>query len=83
MVGPKDLVSKVDPSGLVSLTIGSDAGLSKGNTLEAMRYSPTARYLGTLRIVEVTPHQAIAQPVGRLNAPLRVGDRVASRILGS
>jgi hypothetical protein len=48
-----------------------------------MRLSPTPRYLGTLRILEVTPHQAIAQPVGRLNAPLQQGDRVASHILGS
>jgi hypothetical protein len=77
------LVSKVDPSGLVSLTIGNHAGLSKGNTLEAMRLTTPPRYLGTLRILEVKPGEAVAQPVGRLTAPLRVGDRVANRIPAS
>jgi hypothetical protein len=77
------LVSKVDTSGLVGLTIGSDAGLSKGNTLEAMRLTTPPRYLGTLRILEVKPGEAVAQPVGRLTAPLRVGDRVANRIPAS
>ncbi|HJT76392.1 MAG TPA: hypothetical protein VJ739_04245 [Gemmataceae bacterium] len=76
------LVTKLDPSGLMTLSIGSDAGLVKGNTLEVFRLSP-ARYLGTVRIISLTPHEAVAQPVGRPLAPIRVGDRVASRILGS
>ena len=80
------LVKNTDSSGLMTLTIGSDAGLTKGNTLELFRLNPSmpsqSRYLGTVRILEATATQAVAQPVGRLAAPPQPGDRVASRILG-
>jgi hypothetical protein len=79
------LIRDLDSSGrLVTLTIGSDHGLSRGQTLEAFRLSPIpsqSKYLGTLRIIEVRPTQAVAEPTGRLAAPLQVGDRVASRIM--
>jgi hypothetical protein len=80
------LIKTMDPTGrLVTLTIGSDAGLSRGHTLQVFRLSPIpsqSKYLGTLRIIEVSATQAVAEPMGRLSAPLQVGDRVASRILG-
>jgi hypothetical protein len=80
------LVKNTDSSGLMTLTIGSDAGLTKGHTLELFRLNPNSpsqsKYLGTVRIVEAEAHQAVAQPVGRLTAPPQAGDRVASRILG-
>jgi hypothetical protein len=80
------LVKNTDPSGLMTLTIGSDAGLTKGHTLELFRLNPASpsqsRYLGTVRVLEAEHHQAVAQPVGRLSAPPQPGDRVASRILG-
>jgi hypothetical protein len=70
----------------MTITIGSDAGLTKGHTLELFRIntaSPTqSKYLGTIRIVEAEAHQAVAQPLGRLSAPPRPGDHVSSRILG-
>jgi myosin heavy subunit len=71
---------------LMTLTIGSDAGLAKGHTLELFRIntaSPSqSKYLGTVRILEAEAHQAVAQPVGRLSSPPQRGDRVSSRILG-
>ncbi len=80
------LVKNTDSSGLMTLTIGSDAGLTKGHTLELFRLNPSmpsqSRYLGTVRVLEATATQAVAQPVGRLAAPPQPGDRVASRILG-
>ena len=80
------LVKNADSSGLMTLTIGSDAGLTKGHTLELFRLNPSmpsqSRYLGTVRVLEATATQAVAQPVGRLAAPPQPGDRVASRILG-
>jgi hypothetical protein len=80
------LVKNTDPSGLMTITIGSDAGLAKGHTLELFRLnaaSPTqSKYLGTVRILEADAHQAVAQPIGRLAGPPQAGDRVASRILG-
>lgn len=80
------LVKNTDASGLMTLTIGSDAGLTKGNTLELFRIdakSPSqSKYLGTVRIVEAEAHQSVAQPVSRLKDAPRPGDRAASHILG-
>lgn len=81
------LVKTTDSSGLMTITIGSDAGLTKGNTLELFRLNRSAptqsKYLGTVRVLEADHHQAVVQPVGRLSAPAQAGDMVASRILGS
>jgi murein L,D-transpeptidase YcbB/YkuD len=78
------LIKTTDSSGLMTITIGSDAGLTKGHTLEVFRLSPIpsqSKYLGTIRILEVTATQAVAQPVGRMNDTPKAGDRVASRII--
>jgi hypothetical protein len=79
------LIRTADSGGLLKLTIGSDAGLAKGHTLELYRLSSVAsqsKYLGRVRILEVTPHEAVAQPLGRLSDKPQPGDHVASRILG-
>jgi hypothetical protein len=80
------MVKVADASGLIKISIGSDAGLTKGHTLEVFRLSAVAtqsKYLGTVRILEVTPNEAVAQPVKPLSDKPIAGDRVASRILGS
>ena len=80
------MVKVADASGLIKISIGSDAGLTKGHTLEVFRLSAVAtqsKYLGTVRILEVTPNEAVAQPVKPLSDKPMAGDRVASRILGS
>ncbi len=80
------LIKATDSSGLMTISIGSDAGLVRGQTLEVFRLSTIpsqSKYLGTIRILEATPTQAVAQPVGRMTAPPKVGDKVASRILGT
>lgn len=78
-------VKSLDASGLMTITVGSDAGLTKGHTLELFRLDQAAprqsKYLGTIRILEAEAHQAVAQPVGHLTAPAQAGDRVASRLL--
>ncbi len=80
------LVKQTDASGLMTITVGSDSGLAKGQTLELFRLNPSAptqsRYLGTVRILEAYPKEAVVQPVGRLADKPRKGDQVASRILG-
>jgi hypothetical protein len=76
------LIKTADASGLLKLTIGSDAGLVKGNTLEVFRLSPSAKYLGKVRVLDVTPHEAVAQPIGRLSDKPQAGDHVADRVLG-
>jgi hypothetical protein len=76
------LVKAVEDNGLVKLSIGSDAGLAKGHTLELFRLRPTPKYIGRVRVVEVTAHEAVAQPVGRLSDKPVTGDKVRSRISG-
>ena len=75
------LIETTDPGGLVKITIGSDAGLTRGHTLEVFRTQPQPKYLGTIRILEVTAKEAVGQPVGRMTLPPQRGDRVASRIV--
>jgi len=70
-------------SGLVTISIGSDAGLSVNNTLEVFRMKPPT-YLGTIRIVDVRAHEAVGQMVNGSSRKeqVQVGDNVASNILG-
>jgi hypothetical protein len=75
------LVRRVDGN-LVTITIGSDAGLVRGNTMEVFRLGQNPKYLGRIKIVEVTPTQAVGQAAGRMLGGMQPGDRVASRIMG-
>ncbi len=73
-----------DDNTLVEISLGSDQGLKKDQTLEAFRKQPTPKYLGMIRLVEVTPHRSVGQLVqGPYAAPvtLKTGDEVASQIL--
>lgn len=45
---------------LVELSIGIDAGLSKGSVLDLSRLQDGGQYLGTVRVTELYPKQAIA-----------------------
>ena len=75
------LVSRADGN-LVTITIGSDAGLMRGHTMEVFRLGQNPRYIGRIKLVEVTPTQAVGQATGRMNAVMQRGDRVASHIMG-
>jgi hypothetical protein len=68
-------------SGLVSISLGRDAGIQVGNTLEVYRLEPKPEYLGTIRVVDVKSNQAVAKPVTPQGGKqLQKGDRVASRV---
>jgi hypothetical protein len=67
-------------SGLVTLDIGSDAGLRKGQSLEVYRLKPQPTYLGPIQIVDVRPTEAVARRTGEPHGAIEVGDRVASII---
>jgi hypothetical protein len=76
------LVKAVDAEhNLITITIGSDAGLSKGNTLEVYRLKPEPTYLGTVFILNVRPNEAVARPLTRVRGAIQVGDTVATNIL--
>lgn len=84
---PEDIegvILDTDPkTGLVTISIGSDAGLSNGHTLEVYRLKPEPKYLGTIRILDTHHHEAVGRPITPQKAgALQKGDRVASSILG-
>jgi hypothetical protein len=71
-------------SGLMTISIGSDAGLSRGNTLEVYRLRPQPLYLGTMQIMDVRHNEAIGKLITgtQRRGPVQPGDEVASNILG-
>jgi hypothetical protein len=80
------LIETTDPSSrLVTVTLGSDAGLTKGHTLEVYRPNTIvpshSKYLGRIRIVEVQATRAVGQWEGRMTVPPQRGDHVASQIM--
>lgn len=80
----RGLIKQTDATtGLVTISIGSDAGISVGNTLEAYRTKPQPQYLGTIRIMDVRHHEAVGKLIStQRRGLLQVGDEVASNILG-
>ena len=73
------LVSKAEGN-LIKISIGSDSGIAKGQKLVLFRLGPTAKYLGNIKIVEVTPNEAVGQAMGKFTGQVQVGDRAASSI---
>src|SRR5262249_12081762 len=65
--------------GLVCVNVGADDGLEKGHTLEVFRLEPPI-YVGTIRIIETKPKEAVGKLVRKPNEPIKVGDVVANRI---
>jgi hypothetical protein len=66
---------------LVTISLGSDAGLARGQTMEIFRLGEKARYVGSIRLVEVTPTQAVGSVIGKPSTAIQTNDRVASRIM--
>ena len=80
--GRVEQVNEADKS-VVKLTIGSDSGLQKDQTLEVYRFNPRAEYVGRLLIVDADLHHSVAkllrQP-GMAMPTLQAGDEVASKL---
>jgi len=69
-------------NGLIKINLGSDSGIDKNHTLEVFRLNPP-KYLGTIRIMTVTPNEAVGKPITKPLAPIQQGHHVASEILGT
>jgi hypothetical protein len=69
---------------LATITVGTDAGVAIGNTLEVFRLQPEPLYLGTLKILTSEPRQSVGRfepaPAARGKDLLKT-DEVASRIV--
>jgi hypothetical protein len=71
-------------SDLITISIGSDAGILRGQVLEMYRTKPEPRYLGQIRILDVNAHQAVGRPMGAgtRTTLIQKGDTVAANIVG-
>jgi hypothetical protein len=78
--GVEGLVKKVEGK-LLTISVGSDAGLARGHTLEVFRLGEKPRYLGRVRVMEVTATAAVCQVVGKMADRVAVGDQVSSRVV--
>jgi hypothetical protein len=76
------VVKAVDTaSGLLEISLGSDAGLAKGSTLEVFRLTgEKPKYLGRVRILEVKPASSVGKFLRRPFEEAQAGDRVSSRL---
>jgi hypothetical protein len=81
---PEDVqgvVKNIDKSGLVLVSIGTDAGIQKGHTLDVFRLGDAPKYLGKIRIIETHPYEAVGQIIGKPSGTIQKDDRVANKIL--
>jgi hypothetical protein len=72
-------------SGLVKITFGKGT-VDRGILLHVFRLSSEpgqSRYLGRVRVIDVKDKEAVAEPMGRLQSAIQIGDRVAEHILGN
>lgn len=69
-------------SRLVSISVGADNGLSKGQTMEIFRLGQNPRYIGRIRLTEVAAKNAVGTIEGKPTMTVQTGDKVASRIMG-
>ena len=78
----KGRILKIDSTDrtLVTVSVGSDVGVNKDNTLEVYRLRPQPEYLGRLRIREARSNEAVGTFTQALTSrsPLLEGDVVAT-----
>ncbi len=69
---------------LVLISLGTDHGVNKNNTLDVFRLNPDSKYLGMVRIVDANNHNSVARLIPSGNAAfrpqLKLGDVVSSKI---
>ncbi len=73
----KGTIQRVDGD-LATITPGSDAGVAVGAELYVFRLQPKAEYLGTIKILNVTPTQAVGRLTGPKARQVKAGDEVAA-----
>jgi beta-lactamase regulating signal transducer with metallopeptidase domain len=65
----------------VTVSIGSDSGVTRGSTLLVYRLKPRPEYVGTFTVIDSQPKEAVARLIKPLRAgPVKKGDIVTSRI---
>src|SRR5207244_8418503 len=69
----KGKIVRVDPTDktLVEISLGTDQGVNKNNTLEVFRTTPEAKYLGVVRIVEANFNKSVGRLIVAPGATVR------------
>src|SRR5262249_14177999 len=65
---------------MVTISLGSAAGLKEGDTLHVYRREPKAEYLGKLRVVIVEANAAVGRLQEGVHGEVRLGDRVSGSL---
>lgn len=80
--GKIDVVDTKGSDTIVQISLGTDHGVNKNNTLEVFRLSPRPEYLGMIRIVDADPHKSVGKlmPAYGGKKVLQQGDTVASTL---
>ena len=80
-------VEKVEGTDMMMISLGTDHGVNKNNTLDVYRLLPEPKYLGMIRIVNADTHKSVARLIpsgnGTFRPVLREGDLVTSRLTKS
>jgi hypothetical protein len=82
ITGRVTYVDGKDPS-IIEVSLGTDHGLNKDNTLDVYRLDPRPEYLGMVKIMRADPHTSIGKMMrvaGVSPSPVRKGDSVSSDI---
>ena len=64
---------------LLSVSIGENDGLSKGNEMMVFRTGTNPKFLGRARILEVHPDSAVCEIVGKASGLVEKGDYVTTK----
>lgn len=80
-------VEKVEGTEWMEISLGTDHGVNKNDTLDVYRLQPEPKYLGMIRIVSANTHKSVAKLVPSGNQGfrpvLRAGDLVTSKVTKS
>jgi hypothetical protein len=78
----KGTILKLGNEGLMEISLGSDHGIARGNTLEVFRLEPRPEYLGMIRIVDLRYQTSIGRMVKMApgKKEIKAGDIVASSL---
>ncbi len=75
-------IEKLDQqdTSLVSFSVGSDAGLHVGHTLDVYRTAPQPKFVGTIRVISVMPQRSVGRIVSGTPGGFKAGDQVTSQL---
>jgi hypothetical protein len=80
------VVSADTNTGLTTISIGSDAGVTRGDKLEVYRLDPDPKkslYVGSISVLTTRPKEAVGQfSAASKRVAIKPGDEVSSSILG-